>query len=429
MTPLYRLKFLAVACAPLFGWLAPPAWADPAAVKVADAPPAISVTGRSGLKTTMYRRSRVTVPINERVGDMQEGIFCSAKGTFSMNQKLADAVMRQVPLAFREEMTRAGYPRAGAQSESLFEDKPSGPVTADFDVGGTIRGMQMSVCLKGGEIWGGIWFQMRWEIYSPVARKVMYETVTEGSYQNSGPEKLRFDDLMKNALAKAARNMLADQKFVDLMTGAVEIPVAAPAATTPAYAIKRGRAPDGGAAQNATSLRGAVATIEAGGRTGSGFFVSREGYALTNAHVVRDARIVKVRLATGREVVGEVLKSDSQRDVALLKTEVVGIEPLAIRETEPNVGEDVYALGSPLGEVFSGTLTRGILSGHRTLKDLRFLQSDVSILPGSSGGPLLDASGTVIGLTVAGLEAGRANLNLFIPIREALDKLAIELKD
>jgi len=421
-----KLASLAALGALLAGAVAS-ARADPAAVKVVEAPAAISVAGRSPLKVAFYRRSRVVVPLNERVGDMQDGVFCSAKGTFTMNQKLADAVMREIPFAYRAEMTAAGYPRPGAASESLFEDKPAAPAAADFDVGATLQAMQLNLCQRSGELWGGAWFQLKWEVYSPAARKVMFAAVTEGSYQNSGPEKIRFDELLRRALAKAARAMLADPKFVELMTGAVEIPAAAAAA--PAYTLRRGRAPSGGAQQNATALRGAVVTVESGGRTGSGFFVSREGHVLTNAHVVGESRIVKVRLATGRDLVGEVLKSDAQRDVALVKTEIADVDPLAIRDGEPNVGEDVFALGSPLGQAFSGTLTRGVLSGHRTLNERHYLQSDVAILPGSSGGPLLDAGGAVIGMTVAGVDQGRANLNLFIPIREALERLAIELRD
>ena len=142
--------------------------------------------------------------------------------------------------------------------------------------------------------------------------------------------------------------------------------------------------------------------------------------------MIRDG-VLKVKLATGRELVGEVLQTNARRDVALVKTESAGAEPLAIRATEPNIGEDVYAIGSPYGERFSGTLTRGVLSGHRTLDTLRFLQSDVAVLPGNSGGPLLDADGRVVGIAVRALDAGRANLNLFIPIQEALDVLAVDI--
>jgi len=418
------------ACLPLAAF-GPGAAADPAAVKVADSPPAILVAGRSPLKVALFRKSRVTVPPGDRVGDLQDGDLCSAKGNIRMTQKVAEAVARQALLSYRAEMGAAGYPVAA--DASLFEEKPAGAAVSDFDVGATIRGMQFSLCRKAPGYWGGAWFQVKWEVYSPVARKVMYEAVTEGSYQNAAPEKITVDEMFARALAKSVRNMLADQKFVDLLTGVVEVPAAAPAQppvpATATFAFKRARAPSGGAAKNATLLRGAVVTIAADSRTGSGFFVSREGHVLTNAHVVGEAKIVKVRLATGRELVGEVLKTDRLRDVALIKTELSGVAPLAIRDSEPNVGEDVYALGSPLGVAFSGTLTRGILSGQRTLNQRRYLQSDVAILSGSSGGPLLDAAGAVIGITVAGIDAGRANLNLFIPIREALDTLAIELKD
>lgn len=403
--------------------------ADPAVVKVAEAKVPIRVADKGKLKVAVFKRSRVVVPPNERLGELQDGLFCSSKGNFTMTAKFAELLTRQVVLSYRSEMTAAGYPRFGVK-ESLFEDPSPGQATSDFDVGATIQGVQMSLCTKGAEIWGGIWTQVKWEVYSPSARKVMYEAVTEGSFQNAGPERLRFDEFIGKGLGAAARNMLADPKFVDLMTGATEVPPAVAAAPVAALtSLQRNRPPEGGAAQNATVLRGAVVTIEVAGRTGSGFFLSRDGYVLTNAHVVTDARTVKVKLATGRELVGEVLRSDRERDVALIKTESVGLDPLAVRDTEANVGEDVFALGSPLGSTFSGTLTRGILSGHRTIRDRRFIQSDVAILPGSSGGPLLDSGGRVIGLSVMAVDSGRANLNLFIPIREALDKLAIELKE
>lgn len=400
---------------------------DPAKVKAVEAKAPIVVTNRPNLKTALFRRVRMTVPVNERIGELQDGMFCNTKGNFSMNQKLAQTVLGQFGRAWRSEATRAGYPRPG--SDSVFEEKPATPPTADFDLGASVRAMQFNVCVRGNEIWGGVWFEVKWELYSNAARKVMYDSVTEGSYQNEGPERIRLEEFFERAAAVAVRGMLADPRFVDLMSGAVEIPAAAPLPPVAALTLRRGRAPEGGAQQNATLLRGSVVTIEGGGRSGSGFFVSREGHLLTNAHVVAGQRVVRVKLATGRELVGEVLKMDTARDVALIKTEGSGIEPLVIRHTDANVGEDVFALGSPLGDRFSGTLTRGILSGHRTLGERRFLQSDVAILPGSSGGPLLDSGGTVIGVTVAGLDAGRGNLNLFIPIREALEKLAIELRE
>jgi serine protease Do len=169
--------------------------------------------------------------------------------------------------------------------------------------------------------------------------------------------------------------------------------------------------------------------VDSGFGTGSGFFISADGRLLTNQHVVGDVKFVKIKLATNRELVGEVLKIDKARDIALIKTEPISIQPLSTRGSEANIGEDVFAIGSPMGDTFTGSLTRGVLSGYRTLNELRYLQSDVSILPGSSGGPLLDSTGNVIGITVRGLDAGRANLNLFVPIQEALSKFAIVFRE
>jgi S1-C subfamily serine protease len=183
--------------------------------------------------------------------------------------------------------------------------------------------------------------------------------------------------------------------------------------------------PAGGAEKNSTQLRAAVVTIETSSGSGSGFYIDRGGYLLTSQHVVGDFKFVKIRTATGRELPGEVLKVDAQRDVALLKTEKTPFDPLAIRAGETHVGEEVYAVGSPLGEAFQNSMTKGVLSGDRNLDSRRFLQSDVAVLPGSSGGPLLDATGSVIGITVLAADSGRANLNLFVPIGEALDSLAV----
>jgi S1-C subfamily serine protease len=183
-------------------------------------------------------------------------------------------------------------------------------------------------------------------------------------------------------------------------------------------------------AQSGEALLKAVVTVESGTGSGSGFFIGREGYLLTNLHVVADAKFVRIKLANGRAVVGEVLRADRIRDVALLRTEP-GVAPvLAVRASEPQIGEDVYAAGSPFGAQLSGSLTRGVLSARRVLESQPFLQSDVALSPGNSGGPLLDASGQVIGITQMGVaQPGRgSSVNLFIPIGEALQRLGLQLQ-
>ena len=111
--------------------------------------------------------------------------------------------------------------------------------------------------------------------------------------------------------------------------------------------------------------------------------------------------------------------------MALLRTDPVTLPVLPLRHEEGRVGEEVYALGSPFGKVLSGTLTRGILSAKRVLEGVPYLQSDVAINPGNSGGPLIDSEGRVLGITQ--LQSSGQGVNLFIPIDEALEKLAVSV--
>ena len=111
--------------------------------------------------------------------------------------------------------------------------------------------------------------------------------------------------------------------------------------------------------------------------------------------------------------------------MALLLTDPINFDVLGLRPDAAQVGDEVYALGSPFGAVLSGSLSKGVLSARRVLEGVPFLQSDVAINPGSSGGPLLDARGRVIGIAQLGSKS--AGVNLFIPIDEALEKLSLSV--
>jgi S1-C subfamily serine protease len=174
-----------------------------------------------------------------------------------------------------------------------------------------------------------------------------------------------------------------------------------------------------------------VVTVFASDGMGSGFLISSDGYLLTDQHVVGESRYVRVKFVTGREVNGEVVRSDRRRDVALVKLENDIYPHLPLGESSRvQPGADVFAIGTPLAENFGQTVTKGIVSGYGDEEGLRILRSDVSVHRGNSGGPLLDGSGVVIGLSVSGYmlmpEGVGVGLNAFIPIEEALSALAIQ---
>ena len=146
--------------------------------------------------------------------------------------------------------------------------------------------------------------------------------------------------------------------------------------------------------------------------SGSGFVVSADGYILTNNHVVEGAEQVTVRLLDRREFKAKVVGSDANTDVAVLKIDAKGLQPVALGNSDDaRVGEWVLAIGNPLGEGLTFTVTSGIVSAKgRALQGLPgrgvgsiqdFIQTDAAINPGNSGGPLVSVRGEVIGINSA----------------------------
>jgi S1-C subfamily serine protease len=182
--------------------------------------------------------------------------------------------------------------------------------------------------------------------------------------------------------------------------------------------------------EGSSAVQAAVVTIKLDGGHGSGYFISRDGYLLTNQHVVTDNKFVTVKLTTGRQLPGEVLRSNAARDIALVKVNESNMTALPLLLNPPEVASEVYAVGTPIYESLSTTITKGIISAYRTENDLTFIQSDVSTRGGNSGGPIVDRFGNVIATHVLGKidpSGQRIDANYSIPIADALKFLAIEL--
>jgi serine protease Do len=159
---------------------------------------------------------------------------------------------------------------------------------------------------------------------------------------------------------------------------------------------------------------------------GSGFIVSEDGYVLTNAHVVDGAEHVMVRLTDRREFKAKVVGIDKQTDIAVLKIDAKSLPVVKLgKSSEANVGEWVVAIGSPFG--FDNSVTAGIVSAKgRPLPDspyVNFIQTDVAVNPGNSGGPLFNLAGEVIGINsqIYSRNGGYQGISFAIPIEVALN--------
>ncbi|OGT89910.1 MAG: serine peptidase [Gammaproteobacteria bacterium RIFOXYD12_FULL_61_37] len=158
---------------------------------------------------------------------------------------------------------------------------------------------------------------------------------------------------------------------------------------------------------------------------GSGFIIAEDGYVITNHHVVKDADEIVVNLNDRREFKAELVGSDPNSDIALLKIPVKGLPTVKVsRNVGVEVGEWVLAIGSPFG--FDHTVTAGIVSAKgRSLPDetyVPFIQTDVAINPGNSGGPLFNLDGEVVGVNsqIYSKNGGFMGLSFAIPMDVAM---------
>lgn len=302
---------------------------------------------------------------------------------------------------------------------------------ADLQIGALISDMKGRFCVGCGLLKsyslesGAVLMTVEWQVYSSLDRKIVARIQTVGGYETSKSQTGNRLRITMEAFRENARQLLISPEFRALVTGG-------PTATSAPAPPKGPQILLPGAASTAPrSIAQAVAVapvVFSGDGMGSGFLVSRDGYVITNQHVVGAAKFVKVRWPDGTEALGDVIRTDSARDVALIKTDPNGRTPLGLHTGIPSVGDTVFAIGAPLEEKLQGSVTKGIVSALRTEKGQRLIQSDVSINHGNSGGPLVNEKGQVVAIAVSGMFEGSApmGLNFFIPIADALTALNLQ---
>lgn len=171
-----------------------------------------------------------------------------------------------------------------------------------------------------------------------------------------------------------------------------------------------------------------VVTVEMKNGHGSGFLITTDGYLLTNAHVVQDEATAKVRFEQGFSLEATVVKVNRDFDLALLKVPGNDLPALGLGDDAALVlGEELFAIGTPLDEKLGQSVSRGVMSGRREIDGRKYLQTDVGINPGNSGGPLIDEHGKVVGIaTMKARAVGVEGIGFGVPISTALDMLNIE---
>ena len=362
---------------------------------------------------------------------------------------------------FKDTLEGQGYDITGIDGFEFEEDFFDEALRSEYRVGARIVGADMAACTTDPDLidWilglrdgvrGEFHVIIEWTVFDALHRETVYKATTEGYAKRRQSNKEGLIMLLGESFGMAAHNFAADPHFRDLIffgkkpEGAWQKRAShedRPRKFDPReeVAIANTSLSSIPFSRHADSARKVAVMVQAGAGHGSGFFITKQGHILTNAHVVGDALRVRVVTADKEEAItAEVLRKDKARDAALLKLEEIpeniDITVLPLRTEWPGVGEPVYSVGAPVMARLQDSVRAGIISAHRkgfkangTKQDL--IQADVATQGGNSGGPLLDGNGNIVGFAHAGFDnlGNDMSLNLFVPIGEALRVMDIAL--
>ena len=383
-----------------------------------------------------FEKVVIKLPRGQSVGSIQATGFCSTMDDLMIRTgkyRLDDDTFTDI---FREELLNENYNVVG-DPDALFNDPARDK--ARFLIAGLITEIEANICYPNINMFGqrmgfgnprdskgASYLKVEWQIFDTRNRQIVYKTNTDGSSQIITAASGSFNKVLELAFSVAVNNLMANETFHNLMIDKATITNTDP--TFGAINVNFINAAENNQARALNSIKDSVVTIKTGQGHGSGFLISEDGYIITNAHVVGGSDTVAVAFENGMEVEGKVIRSAPARDVALVKITLTKLSPLLLQTQLPDIGSNVYAVGAPLELDLHGTMSSGIISSHRTLKDngMDIIQSDIMINGGNSGGPMINDKGEVIAISVSGI-AGGTGINFFIPIQDALNKLNIEI--
>jgi S1-C subfamily serine protease len=324
---------------------------------------------------------------------------------------------------FREELEANGWPVVGSTDDLFSGYDVSG---AEVLVAAKIIDMKSNMCFPKSKYGnyssalGSLSMEVEWQVYSPARKSLIGSIKTKGSTVLKKSTDDASYQLLNDSFSVAANNLLANPEFYKLVAKSSGL------ARAPS---SKGNTLIDNKKVNYQSLKSAISaakkstvTVRTASGHGSGFAIGDGSYILTNSHVVGDAKNVTLITRGGINVGGKVLKVSKGRDVALIRIDGIRLPSLYVDTRIPDAAAIVYAVGSPLSEELSGSVTSGIVSGNRIMDGYDWIQSDVAISSGNSGGPLLNDDGHVVGISTAGFQVSgsQVGLNLFIPITDAL---------
>jgi S1-C subfamily serine protease len=376
--------------------------------------------GTHGTETITFRGVIIRVLAGTKIGSHHDGLLKVPQFPYTWNANISSGDY-EFNLAASEQLRRYGYSVLGGDNLLFGQDQSS---KAMYQLGGVITNiMYNSFGVLAGN-YTEAQLTVEWQLFNALEKNIVFQTTTTGYGKESGTSLAA----IYSAFRQALNSLLAEEQFASILVKKVNV-VGLPPEPNKIIPIslqtntKSIKLP-----QDLEIVFESVVTLRVGASIASGFIISPDGYILTAAHVVSGVSAANVRLKSGLTMNAEVVRIDENQDIALLKMPGFGFNAVALyTDRRSEIGTEVYAIGTPFGEEFAYSVSKGIVSGYRTWQEMSFIQTDASLNPGNSGGPLLNAQGQVLGIVSWKIAIpGFEGLAFGVPISVVEQRLGID---
>ena len=332
----------------------------------------------------------------------------------------------------------AGFNTQAKESVQLFADEKRTKKSARYVLGA--KATHLWIDSKGlnaygyGTITSKTTITIEWQVFDRTLNKVVLKGESKGideskyaSESSSGPLLAAYGD--------ALTNFLKSGSLYEMVKGSAQEPTSAktdaPDSTVATTLVRSITLP---AFENSPAMiqyaTQSCVTISTDAGHGSGVIISDKGLILTAAHVVDGINRLQIVFASGIELEAKVLKQDETHDIALLQVVGSGYKPLPLgKGMTLGLGEEIVTIGTPGDLELGQSVSKGILSGKRKHEEIVYLQTDLAVSPGNSGGPLLNSKGEIIGIVQRKLIGnGIEGINFALPIETVMKQLNIAVE-
>jgi hypothetical protein len=344
---------------------------------------------------------------------------------------------------FYELAERAGYPtiRAELDEESLFEGEIKKlPRRPRFKIGLAITDVDVNMVAtkygtttRGNEV--GVYTEVTttWKVYDKVENKIVLEYENKGHFLNRNYRRT-YDFSLVGAINHSAADFLNNSNLKQLVKESESNSEGLISLKDPGqdviYVRQKSKQEFNSLSSMVQSSSAACVTIQTDRGHGSGVVIDPSGLILSCFHVIDDALEVDVKFNNGLTLRADIVNYDETSDVVLLKVkgkEFAYLSPAT--NLPPTLGMEVITIGTPSSADLGQSIASGIISGRRLNDNLEYIQVDMAVSPGNSGGPLLNHNGEILGIVKSKIvDEGVEGIGFAIPVFTALDRLQLSLE-